>query len=319
MRDRASSFSPLAPLARASSVPFKTARRGAARVIHGSEAVQSGVWHRQRACKPVERERLEVLYRDILRWRIRVHAEPRNLILLGCGDSRRPALGLLVTDDSLHSPREAPTSSLRIPEMFDRDARKCSSLMVGTNCQRLRTHSCFELGLTTLVKFSRAAIQACLHGPDGAGRHWGSDGALQYLAKSRRSLLSCLTLSDKKIAEFEPREKPLPVQPAASHAANMSQADAEAAAAAILDAFREPGFASVCVKKAVEEAPDAKALFIELPLAAASMTAKLMAQTADRPPDQRFKPFVTRIRALKADDVAKVSEFTSFCQAHSGD
>lgn len=90
----------------------------------------------------------------------------------------------------------------------------------------------------------------------------------------------------------------------------MSQTDAAAAAGAaaalLMDAFSEPGFATVCVKKAAEDAPDARALFIEMPLAATEMTAKLMAQTADRPPDQRFRPFVTRIRALKADEIAKV-------------
>lgn len=87
----------------------------------------------------------------------------------------------------------------------------------------------------------------------------------------------------------------------------MASADAEAATAAILECFREPGFATVCVKKVVDESPDARVLFIEMPLAAAAMTAKLMAQTADRPPDQRFRSFTTRIRALKKDEVAQVS------------
>lgn len=85
----------------------------------------------------------------------------------------------------------------------------------------------------------------------------------------------------------------------------MSQADAEGAAAALTRCFGEPGFAQVCVRKVLEEVPDAKALFLEMPLAAATMTTKLMEQTADRPPEQRFRPFVARIRALKADDVAK--------------
>ena len=87
----------------------------------------------------------------------------------------------------------------------------------------------------------------------------------------------------------------------------MSQSDAAAAAASLLATLAEPAFRQSCVQKAVSENAGARALFVELPLAAAVLTGKMMAMTVDRPPEQRFKPILMRLRVLPEAEVAQVS------------
>ena len=77
--------------------------------------------------------------------------------------------------------------------------------------------------------------------------------------------------------------------------------EAEACVAALLDAMREPGFRAVCADATLSD--DAGLLFLECPLAALRTVAKLLPLTADRPPAQRFKPLITRARAVATSDV----------------
>ena len=77
--------------------------------------------------------------------------------------------------------------------------------------------------------------------------------------------------------------------------------EAEACIAAVLEAMREPGFRAVCADATLSD--DAGLLFLECPLAALRTVAKLLPLTADRPPAQRFKPLITRARAVATSDV----------------
>jgi hypothetical protein len=76
--------------------------------------------------------------------------------------------------------------------------------------------------------------------------------------------------------------------------------EAEACVAAVLEAMREPGFRAVCADATLSD--DAGLLFLECPLAALRTVAKLLPLTADRPPAQRFKPLITRARAVATSD-----------------
>lgn len=71
--------------------------------------------------------------------------------------------------------------------------------------------------------------------------------------------------------------------------------------AVVLEAMREPGFRAVCADATLSD--DAGLLFLEFSLAALKTVAKLLPMTADRPPQQRFKPLVARARAVATSDV----------------
>jgi hypothetical protein len=93
-----------------------------------------------------------------------------------------------------------------------------------------------------------------------------------------------------------------PVAYAVSLAAMASEAEeAESCAALVLEAMREPGFRSVCVDGTLDD--EGCLLFLECPLAALKTVAKLLPMTADRAPEQRFKPLLARARAVSTSDV----------------
>jgi hypothetical protein len=78
--------------------------------------------------------------------------------------------------------------------------------------------------------------------------------------------------------------------------------EAAACCAAVLEAMREPGFRTVCVDSLL--GPTAGGLlFVECPLAALKTVAKLLPMTADRAPEQRFKPLLARARAVATSEV----------------
>jgi hypothetical protein len=78
---------------------------------------------------------------------------------------------------------------------------------------------------------------------------------------------------------------------------------AAACCAAVLEAMREPGFRTVCVDSLMGDSTSSGLLFLECPLAALKTVAKLLPMTAERPPEQRFKPLVARARAVATSDV----------------
>ena len=76
-----------------------------------------------------------------------------------------------------------------------------------------------------------------------------------------------------------------------------------AEAAPLLAACAELAFRESCVPSKTAETPGCCSLFLELPQAVAAMTVKMLGMTAERPPEQRFKPIMTRLRALQAGDI----------------
>ena len=90
--------------------------------------------------------------------------------------------------------------------------------------------------------------------------------------------------------------------------AEAAPADPATAAASLLETLREPAFRDL-MAVAVGDNANARALFIELPLAAAVLTGKMMGMTQDRPPEQRFKPIMTRLRVLSEAEIAEVRVF----------
>jgi len=79
------------------------------------------------------------------------------------------------------------------------------------------------------------------------------------------------------------------------------ESELQASVAAVLEALRSPGFRAVCVDKLLAEAAGSF-VFLECPLAALVTVARLLPLTADRPPDQRFKPLLARARAVAESD-----------------
>ena len=78
--------------------------------------------------------------------------------------------------------------------------------------------------------------------------------------------------------------------------------EASACCAAVFEALREPGFRQLCVASLLEPSVSGF-VFIECPLAALKTVAKLLPMTADRPAEQRFKPLLSRARAVSTSDV----------------
>ena len=78
--------------------------------------------------------------------------------------------------------------------------------------------------------------------------------------------------------------------------------EASACCAAVFEALREPGFRQLCVASLLEQSVSGF-VFIECPLAALKTVAKLLPMTADRPAEQRFKPLLSRARAVSTSDV----------------
>jgi hypothetical protein len=92
---------------------------------------------------------------------------------------------------------------------------------------------------------------------------------------------------------------------------------AEAAAATVLEALREPGFRSVCADRLLAEADGGGFLFIEVPLAALCTVARLLPLTVDRAVEQRFKPLLARARSVATCDAHAVrSKGGLACHAH---
>ena len=78
--------------------------------------------------------------------------------------------------------------------------------------------------------------------------------------------------------------------------------DASACCAVVFEALREPGFRQLCTAGLLEPSVSGFVL-IECPLTALKTVAKLLPMTADRPAEQRFKPLLSRARAVSTSDV----------------
>lgn len=87
---------------------------------------------------------------------------------------------------------------------------------------------------------------------------------------------------------------------AAAAAEQEQEAEAEEAVSAVLGAMREPGFRTACVDGLL--GAECGLLFVECPLAALRTTARLLPLTADRPPEQRFRPLLGRARGVATSD-----------------
>lgn len=77
-------------------------------------------------------------------------------------------------------------------------------------------------------------------------------------------------------------------------------AELEALVDSVFAAMAEPGFRASCVDGLF--GPSGGLLFLECPLAVLRTVAKLLPLTADRPPEQRFRPLLSRCRCVGAGD-----------------
>ena len=82
--------------------------------------------------------------------------------------------------------------------------------------------------------------------------------------------------------------------------------DAAACVAAVLEAMREPAFRTACVNRVLAASESGGVVFVESPLGALKTIAKLLPMTVDRSPEQRFKPLLSRTRAVAVSDLHHV-------------